>query len=77
MNILVCTFLQTTFLQHIVGKDYPGMRIGPEPTTDKFIVIMNGKEDSIVPGHTNFSNLSSFSNSVIILIYIDSLFSLI
>ncbi|XP_067942390.1 EH domain-containing protein 3-like [Watersipora subatra] len=42
---------KTTFLQHLVGKDYPGMRIGPEPTTDKFIVIMNGEEDSIVPGN--------------------------
>ena len=26
------------------------MRIGPEPTTDKFIVIMNGEDDSMIPG---------------------------
>lgn len=39
------------------------MRIGPEPTTDKFIVIMNGEEDSIVPGnsHLKWQNLNLFA----------------
>ena len=26
---------KTTFLNHLLGEDFPGMHIGPEPTTDK------------------------------------------
>lgn len=32
------------------------MRIGPEPTTDKFIVIMNGEDDSMIPGRILLDN---------------------
>jgi len=35
---------KTTFLRHLVGGDFPGMHIGPEPTTDKFIALVHGEE---------------------------------
>ena len=35
----------------MLGEDFPGLRIGPEPTTDKFSIIMNGREKGIVPGN--------------------------
>lgn len=31
---------------------YPGAHIGPEPTTDKFVVVMHGYEERITPGNT-------------------------
>lgn len=42
---------KSTFLKHILGEDYPGINIGPEPTTDKFTVIMHGNEKKILPGN--------------------------
>mmetsp|Transcript_152235 Transcript_152235/g.291621 ORF Transcript_152235/g.291621 Transcript_152235/m.291621 type:complete len:606 (+) Transcript_152235:68-1885(+) len=41
---------KTTFIQHLLGRDYPGMRIGPEPTTDNFVVVSHGEVDQNVPG---------------------------
>lgn len=38
---------QTTFVRHLLEKDYPGMRVGPEPTTDKFVVVCSTDETSI------------------------------
>jgi len=35
---------KTTFVRHLVGGDYPGMHIGPEPTTDKFMALVHGDE---------------------------------
>ena len=26
---------KTTFIKHLLGRDYPGIHIGPEPTTGK------------------------------------------
>eukprot|EP01025_Chloroclados_australasicus_P062326 TRINITY_DN8187_c0_g1_i3.p1 TRINITY_DN8187_c0_g1~~TRINITY_DN8187_c0_g1_i3.p1 ORF type:complete len:605 (-),score=71.17 TRINITY_DN8187_c0_g1_i3:298-1968(-) len=43
---------KTTFVKYLLGKEYPGMHIGPEPTTDRFIVVMNGHEDRRTPGNT-------------------------
>lgn len=35
---------KTTFVRHLIGnRDFPGMHIGPEPTTDKFIALAYGK----------------------------------
>eukprot|EP00978_Attheya_sp_CCMP212_P036831 scaffold169869_cov84-Attheya_sp.AAC.1 len=31
---------KTTFIEYLVGKKFPGARVGPEPTTDKFYAIM-------------------------------------
>jgi len=43
---------KTTFIKHLLKRDYPGMLIGPEPTTDKFVVIGHGEKDSRIPGNT-------------------------
>lgn len=39
---------KTTFLNHLLGEDFPGMHIGPEPTTDKFMALFHGgdKDDA-------------------------------
>lgn len=31
---------KTTFIRYLLEQDFPGMRIGPEPTTDRFIAVM-------------------------------------
>lgn len=43
---------KTTFIKFLLGRDYPGCHIGPEPTTDRFVVVMHGMEDRRVPGNT-------------------------
>ena len=61
---------KTSFIQHLIGKPFPGERIGPEPTTDKFVAIMNSdEEERVVPGNaltvtpnTPFSGLEKFGN---------------
>ena len=30
---------KTTFIKYLLEQEFPGMRIGPEPTTDCFIII--------------------------------------
>ena len=42
---------KTTFIRYLLEEDFPGMRIGPEPTTDKWNVVMAGQEEGIVPGN--------------------------
>ena len=42
---------KTTFLRYLVEKDFPGMRIGPEPTTDGFMVLEHNEIDSLIPGN--------------------------
>lgn len=41
---------KTTFIEHLIQREYPGQRIGPEPTTDHFIAVMYGNEDRATPG---------------------------
>jgi GTPase SAR1 family protein len=41
---------KTTFIRYLLEQDFPGMRIGPEPTTDSFIVVSHG-EEGFIPGH--------------------------
>lgn len=42
---------KTSFIRYLLGRDFPGQRIGPEPTTDRFTAIMKGENgDKIVPG---------------------------
>jgi GTPase SAR1 family protein len=43
---------KTTFLNHLLGEDFAGMHIGPEPTTDKFMALFHG-------GDRNSNNNSS------------------
>ena len=33
---------KTTFIRYLLERDFPGIRIGPEPTTDRFIAVMHG-----------------------------------
>jgi len=42
---------KTTFIRYLLGRDFPGQRIGPEPTTDRFTVLINGPEDRTIPGN--------------------------
>ena len=34
--------------RYLIEKDFPGMLIGPEPTTDRFHVISYGKDEGKV-----------------------------
>ncbi|KAH7820124.1 putative EH-domain containing 4 [Monocercomonoides exilis] len=43
---------KTSFIEYLLGRSYPGMMIGPEPTTDKFVAVYYGEEDNIIPGNT-------------------------
>eukprot|EP00924_Labyrinthula_sp_SR-Ha-C_P016213 maker-scaffold_52-snap-gene-0.3-mRNA-1 protein AED:0.00 eAED:0.00 QI:244/1/1/1/1/1/2/143/652 len=61
---------KTSFIRHLIGRDFPGSRIGPEPTTDKFVAVFHGVEDQVIPGQvlqTNpalpFRGLGKFSNN--------------
>ncbi|KAI5701113.1 hypothetical protein M8J76_005532 [Diaphorina citri] len=61
---------KTTLIKYLLGKDFPGLRIGPEPTTDRFIVIMDGEQEATIPGNAlvadptkQFRPLSIFGNS--------------
>jgi len=61
---------KTSFVEYLLDRDYPGMHIGPEPTTDRFQAIMHGAEERELPGHTlvsaasgPFRELSQFGNA--------------
>ena len=41
---------KTSFINFLLGREFPGMRIGPEPTTDRFVAVMHGREDRTIPG---------------------------
>lgn len=43
---------KTTFIKHLLRTSYPGAHIGPEPTTDRFVVVMNGPDERSIPGNT-------------------------
>lgn len=61
---------KTTFIKYLLESDFPGIRIGPEPTTDSFIAVMHGDRDQVIPGNAlivdprkQFRTLSSFGNA--------------
>lgn len=61
---------KTTFIKHLLESDFPGIRIGPEPTTDRFIAVMYDDNESIIPGNAlvvdpkrQFRPLSKFGNA--------------
>ena len=41
---------KTTFIRYLLERDFPGQRIGPEPTTDRFVAIMHSNQEKITPG---------------------------
>ncbi|KFM29283.1 EH domain-containing protein 1 [Auxenochlorella protothecoides] len=60
---------KSTFIKFLLGRDYPGIHIGPEPTTDRFVVVMHGPEERRTPGNTlvvqpdkPYTGLSQFGN---------------
>ena len=61
---------KTTFIRYILEEDFPGMRIGPEPTTDCFSAVIYGDQNTIIPGHVfaadpnkPFRPLATFGNT--------------
>ena len=61
---------KTSFIKYLLDMEFPGMHIGPEPTTDGFQAIMYGGESRALPGHalvsnpeTPFYELGQFGNS--------------
>ena len=61
---------KTTFIRYLLERDFPGMRIGPEPTTDRFMAIMHGPHEQVTPGNAlavdpkrQFGALQHFGNS--------------
>ncbi|KAH9652041.1 EH domain-containing protein 1 [Citrus sinensis] len=61
---------KTTFIKHLLRTSYPGAHIGPEPTTDRFVVVMSGVDDRSIPGNTvavqadmPFSGLTTFGTA--------------
>lgn len=60
---------KSTFVKYLIDKDYPGIRIGPEPTTDKFVAVMYNHTPNIIPGNAlvideskNFKPLIKFGS---------------
>lgn len=41
---------KTSFIQRFLGKAYHGSRVGPEPTTDCFNVVLCGEKEEILDG---------------------------
>lgn len=61
---------KTTFIKYLLESDFPGIRIGPEPTTDSFIAVMYNQQENVIPGNAlvvdpkkNFKPLSKFGNA--------------
>lgn len=61
---------KTTFIKYLLERDFPGIRIGPEPTTDRFIAVMYGEQEGVIPGNAlvvdpkkQFRPLAKFGNA--------------
>ncbi|KAG0329827.1 EH domain-containing protein 1 [Dissophora globulifera] len=42
---------KTTFINSILKKSYPSSHIGVEPTTDRFVAVMDNPTERIIPGN--------------------------
>jgi len=61
---------KTSFIEYILGRSFPGQRIGPEPTTDRFCAVMHGTDERTIPGNalavqkgTPYKGLQAFGNA--------------
>ena len=61
---------KTTFIRYLLEQDFPGIRIGPEPTTDRFIAVMHAEREGVTPGNAlvvdpkkQFRGLTKFGNA--------------
>lgn len=70
--MLLCLTPKAHYLpdSYLLEQDFPGMRIGPEPTTDSFIAVMHGDTEGVVPGNAlvvdpkkPFRKLNAFGNA--------------
>lgn len=50
---------KTSFIRYLLEQDFPGMHIGPEPTTDGFQAIFYGPEVRSLPGHALVSSATT------------------
>ena len=37
--------------RYLIGRDFPGQRVGPEPTTDRFVAVTYNEEERVIPGN--------------------------
>jgi hypothetical protein len=44
---------KTSLIRYLLERDYPGLRIGPEPTTDCFNAVMYGDQEQVINKLTN------------------------
>ncbi|CAG0883341.1 unnamed protein product [Cyprideis torosa] len=65
-----CSSGKTTMIRYLLERDFPGMCIGPEPTTDDFAVITYSDQEGTVPGNATvvdanrpFRPLAKFGNA--------------
>ena len=46
---------KTSFIRYLCQRDFPGQRVGPEPTTDRFTIVCGSDDasggDSVIPGN--------------------------
>ncbi|XP_058792333.1 EH domain-containing protein 3 [Phymastichus coffea] len=61
---------KTTFIKYLLEREFPGIRIGPEPTTDRFIAVMYDEKEGVIPGNAlivdpqkQFRPLTKFGNA--------------
>lgn len=61
---------KTTFIKYLLEREFPGIRIGPEPTTDRFIAVMYDDKEGVIPGNAlivdpqkQFRPLTKFGNA--------------
>lgn len=62
LNAFVLIYIFT--FRYLIEKDYPGIRIGPEPTTDIFTVIMGSDEEQCIPGNALITDPSKQFHSL-------------
>lgn len=61
---------KTSFIRSLLQRDFPGQRVGPEPTTDRFVAVSYGEDERVMPGHAlamqadqPFRSLQQFGNN--------------
>ncbi|XP_058715769.1 EH domain-containing protein 2 [Poecile atricapillus] len=60
---------KTSFIQYLLEQQIPGSRVGPEPSTERFVAVVHGESEGIIPGNAlladpekPFRNLERFGN---------------
>ena len=37
-------------IRYLLGQEYLGLHVGPEPTTDRYVAIVHGEVDDVIQG---------------------------